>query len=208
MSATTTRLPLAAARDLEQRFWSKVARVDDDSSCWLWTGAKSSDGYGSFRVAGRTLGAHVVAYMLAHDGAKPEDETCHSCEGKYSPGDVTYRACVRNDGDNSHLRDDTHRNNALDCLRNGRGNRARGDRNGSRVHIDRMPRGDMHPSRLRPDRIARGERIANHRLTAATVTEIRARYASGGVFQRELAREHKVNLSTIQRLLAGQTWAM
>lgn len=44
-----------------ERFWLKVAKTDD---CWLWVGAKSSEGYGSFRLNDKAIGAHRVAYEL------------------------------------------------------------------------------------------------------------------------------------------------
>ncbi len=44
---------------LPDRFWVKVKEA---FSCWLWVGARDSSGYGSFRVAGKTLAAHRLAY--------------------------------------------------------------------------------------------------------------------------------------------------
>lgn len=45
-------------RPPQERFWEKV---DKSGSCWLWTAGKAY-GYGSFRVDGRSRGAHVLAY--------------------------------------------------------------------------------------------------------------------------------------------------
>ncbi len=43
-----------------ERFWAKVHRTE---TCWLWTGAEKSDGYGNFRVdSARTIGAHRWAW--------------------------------------------------------------------------------------------------------------------------------------------------
>lgn len=48
-----------------ERFEAKIRRYDDPRRCWLWTGAKSSTGYGNFAVADhRTQSAHRVAYQL------------------------------------------------------------------------------------------------------------------------------------------------
>lgn len=48
-----------------ERFEAKVRRYDDPRRCWLWTGAKSSTGFGNFVVAkNRTQPAHRVAYRL------------------------------------------------------------------------------------------------------------------------------------------------
>ena len=42
------------------RFLSKVTR--DPSGCWLWTGAISDNGYGSFHNGHRTVGAHRYSF--------------------------------------------------------------------------------------------------------------------------------------------------
>lgn len=45
---------------LNERFWAKVHMGHD---CWIWTGGRSGDGYGRFRIApGRKVGAHRWAY--------------------------------------------------------------------------------------------------------------------------------------------------
>lgn len=43
----------------EERFWAKVEKTE---TCWLWTGATSSWGYGNFYVDGKYLKAHRWAY--------------------------------------------------------------------------------------------------------------------------------------------------
>lgn len=72
-------------------------RVDGD--CWLWSGW-NSDGYGSFRVWGRIVVAHRIAYRdLGHDLAETQDLD-HLCR---------IHACVRAD----HLEPVTHAENIL-----------------------------------------------------------------------------------------------
>lgn len=44
----------AAWTSLPRRFWSKVDRSGD---CWLWTGSRTSGGYGRFRVGSRSDGS-------------------------------------------------------------------------------------------------------------------------------------------------------
>lgn len=41
------------------RFWAKV---DAEGDCWVWTGALSDTGYGSFAPAGKAKSAHRFAY--------------------------------------------------------------------------------------------------------------------------------------------------
>ena len=55
---------------LEERFWSKVNKDGPtlpgmNSPCWLWTGARSSDGYGNMGIDRRNYGAHRVSAHLA-----------------------------------------------------------------------------------------------------------------------------------------------
>ena len=61
----------------DQRFWSKV---DKSGECWLWTGAKNSEGYGHLRTGGEHKSAHRRAYELLV-GQIPDgqyiDHTCH-----------------------------------------------------------------------------------------------------------------------------------
>lgn len=42
-------------------FESHIQKTD---SCWLWTGAKSPEGYGRFRTNGRTVRVHRYAYEI------------------------------------------------------------------------------------------------------------------------------------------------
>lgn len=47
---------------LAEKFW---CRVDKSGECWVWTGCKTSKGYGQVRLDGRNLYAHRVAITLA-----------------------------------------------------------------------------------------------------------------------------------------------
>ena len=40
------------------------AKIEETETCWLWTGAIQSRGYGSFGIDGTTYLAHRVAYWL------------------------------------------------------------------------------------------------------------------------------------------------
>lgn len=71
-------LELTPQPPVMDRFWSKVNKTE---TCWLWTGAADSAGYGSFRVSrGVDLGPHrfVAKYVmgLAIDGLHV-DHKCH-----------------------------------------------------------------------------------------------------------------------------------
>lgn len=46
------------------RFWAKVARAAG-SGCWEWLASVNvRDGYGQYRIKGKTRRAHIVAYEL------------------------------------------------------------------------------------------------------------------------------------------------
>lgn len=47
---------------MRERFMSKVAV--DPEGCWLWIASRDRDGYGQFKVDGKTRQAHQVAYEL------------------------------------------------------------------------------------------------------------------------------------------------
>lgn len=47
-----------------QRFAEKVEIGEDDDSCWLWTGATITPGYGTIYLNGATHYVHRVAYTL------------------------------------------------------------------------------------------------------------------------------------------------
>ncbi len=65
-----------------QRFWDKVSLTSKES-CWIWTGAKTRQGYGSFVVRSRpfeTMLAHRVSWEL-HNGPIPGGmQVLHTCD--------------------------------------------------------------------------------------------------------------------------------
>lgn len=65
-----------------QKFWDNVMRTD---GCWLWIGAKNTDGYGHFRNGLSFPSAHRFSYEL-HKGKIQDGMTVdHLCKN---------RACV------------------------------------------------------------------------------------------------------------------
>ena len=65
-------------KTLKERFDEKW--VEADNGCWLWTAAQNSDGYGSIRVAGATLGAHRVSYELYVSEIPDGIHVLHTCD--------------------------------------------------------------------------------------------------------------------------------
>ena len=93
---------------LLRRFWSKVQPTE---GCWLWTGARSTEGYGYIGVGPRRNHKDVLAHRLMWEltyGPIPNGLwVLHRCD---TP------SCVRPD----HLFLGTHQDNMDDMKRKGR----------------------------------------------------------------------------------------
>ncbi len=148
-----------------ERFWAKVAVIEDEDSCWEWQAYRMPNGYGILSVNRRPVGAHRFAWELA-EGPIPEGLcVCHTCDN---------RRCVRR----SHLFLGTLADNIADMIAKGR------DRH-------RAPRGEDSPHAV---------------VTEAEVRAIRLRIADGET-QAQLAREHGVTISAVNRMWKRKSWA-
>lgn len=113
-------LPDFTASDIA-RFWAKVA-ISGPDDCWEWQGGKQK-GYGYFKVSGKQVKAHRVAYFLS-TGKNPSTHlACHSCD---NPPCCNPR----------HLFPGTHLDNQRDCASKGRKNSATGSNVGSALLTD------------------------------------------------------------------------
>lgn len=65
---------------MSRAFWERVDRRAGVEACWPWTGARSSTGYGSVWVEGRTKGAHRHAYELAMGPIQRGLVLLHTCD--------------------------------------------------------------------------------------------------------------------------------
>ena len=81
--STTNLVPLDLSDSDLKRFWSKVT-LPDENGCMLWTGYRTTRGYGSFGLRGTSVRAHRVSLQLAvgpHPVDKPQaahaPEICH-----------------------------------------------------------------------------------------------------------------------------------
>jgi|WetSurMetagenome_2_1015567.scaffolds.fasta_scaffold22046_2 hypothetical protein len=92
------------------RFWGRVVKT---TGCWLWSGSKNKQGYGTVKRRGRLLLAHRIAFELSRD-REPVGLVLHSCDNA---------SCVRPD----HLREGSHQDNSDDMVLRGRINDRRGE---------------------------------------------------------------------------------
>ena len=87
-----------------ERFNQKINKTN---TCWLWTGAQNSKGYGAMSYNGKVINAHRLSYLL-HKGEIPDKLiVCHTCD--------TPR-CVNPD----HLWLGTHTDNNHDMIKKNR----------------------------------------------------------------------------------------
>lgn len=59
------------------RFMAKVLKTD---SCWNWTGAKKTSGYGNFYMNKKFVCAHRASYVLFVGEIKEGNVICHKCD--------------------------------------------------------------------------------------------------------------------------------
>ena len=83
------------------KFWNKVDKTD---SCWLWTGAKSSSGYGHLNINKKTIKAHRFSYEYYVGPLDHKLMICHNCNNT---------KCVNP----NHLRQDTQKSNIIDMVK-------------------------------------------------------------------------------------------
>jgi len=62
------------------RFFKKV---DKTSACWLWTGARNRNGYGSFLVNGKSMLAHRFAYTEFVGSLSADLQIDHLCRVRH-----------------------------------------------------------------------------------------------------------------------------
>lgn len=103
--------------DWRDRFMGYVD-VGDAGACWLWTAGRARNGYGKFKLHGRTLGAHRLMYLLYYGNLPDNSQVCHTCDN---------RPCVNP----KHLFLGTCRDNMKDKVSKHR--QARGGTNGRSV---------------------------------------------------------------------------
>jgi hypothetical protein len=73
--------PVAVDRVRIRDFWNRVDTSGGYNACWPWTGC-TTNGYGSFKVDGKTERAHRIAFSLAKGDIDPGHCIGHTCNNK------------------------------------------------------------------------------------------------------------------------------
>lgn len=113
---------------LIKRFWTRVAVIDDEDSCWLWTaGLNRGGGYGYISYDYVNYLAHILSYKIAYgeDSVPDELKVLHTCD--------TPR-CVRP----KHLYVGTQSQNVLDAVARGRWYAPSGDHSNKRRFAEKL----------------------------------------------------------------------
>ena len=67
-------------RELPDRIWAKIDKTD---SCWLWTGGRTSNGYGKGYLNRRHVYVHRIVYEALVGDLEPGAQVDHRCHVKH-----------------------------------------------------------------------------------------------------------------------------
>jgi hypothetical protein len=190
-------------------FWNRIDKTPGfgpAGECWKWSGKPHHSGYGTIAIKRRLYLPHRVAYKL-HFGVDPcEQQVCHTCD---------FRLCCNPD----HFFLGTQADNIGDAVSKNR--MASGSRNGHVTQAEKTPRGDNHPfhlnpmlcakgdrngSRKHPERLKRGAENPASKLNDQIIRDIRSRRIKGEGVQA-LASEYGISRQSIRHIITRKTWA-
>ena len=109
----TKQIPPLTEND-KTRFWEKVDKTPI-SGCWIWTRAKTRNGYGNFGIGSRNFASHRIAFTICKGEIPFGVLVCHDCPFGDNP------ECCNPD----HLFLGTHKENGQDAAKKGRSTRGR-----------------------------------------------------------------------------------
>lgn len=187
---TVTSLEYLTDRDIAA-FWKKINSDVPEGECWLWSGGKSSDGYGVFSRQRKNeprlvMRAHRLSYILTKGELSADRPMVrHMCDTPL---------CCNPD----HLEPGDAGENARDIVNRGR--------HWTKTNPEKISRGKDHWAKLRPDLVPKGEDSGQAKLTATQVSEIRDKYKKEKISQRKLAAEYEVSQATIWQIVNHNYW--
>lgn len=68
-------------KDILERFHDKC-KIDDQTGCWNWIGAKDTSGYGMISLDGKIYRAHRLSWVLHFDEISEGLFICHTCDNR------------------------------------------------------------------------------------------------------------------------------
>lgn len=104
-----------------ERFEASYTKAEND--CWIWNKATDKDGYGLFKMDGKSVRATRYSYQLYKGLLRDGYFACHTCDNP---------SCVNP----NHLFLGTAKDNAADMVKKGRS--LFGNRNPSRLHTAKI----------------------------------------------------------------------
>jgi len=215
------------------RFWSKVNRTDNPAECWEWTAYKDRHGYGQFGVSNprRVEYSNRTAWAITNGPIPDGMHICHRCDNPSccNPAHLFLGTAADNMVDAATKgrmpRGEVHHSAKLtdDQVTAIRAVYATGTESqvtlAARFRVSSSVINEVihgiawqhvtspHLEMPAPHRGgASGELNGVAKLTAEQVSEIRRRFAAGGVLQSDLATEYHVAKSTISEAIRRITW--
>lgn len=198
------------------RFWSHV-NTAGPNGCWIWSGAKTTSGYGKFGYKGKAVLAHRLAWFLIYGEDPPLEQLDHLCMTRECVNVTTHlepataydnnmrsnsasarnkrkRECVNGhpfDEENTYTFPDGRRQ-CRTCAQ------ASWRKNGSKKY-EKEKQEHTHTSEMR-------DFAADPKLDWEKVREIRSLYATGDYSQRVLAKQFRVSQPMIGLIVRDEAW--
>lgn len=71
---------MSFTREDVDRFWARVDRSGGPDACWPWKLSQARIGYGQWKLRGKNLAPHRVAFELTNGPVPAGKYVCHTCD--------------------------------------------------------------------------------------------------------------------------------